>query len=155
MAGVAKASVADRTGEGPAAFFGRRFRCLVFRANRKARDSVNDFLVRGLAEVGVIEADRAKELVIFQVDNMVGLFAHGSKGVGWCDRYGENELARLTHARGAERRAGGRANGNAVVNDNGDTARDIDSGAATLILFAMFGVIAAGLARLLLAPAVR
>jgi len=39
-------------------------------------ECVDDFVVRRLAEVGIIKADRAEEFMIFQANNFVRFLAH-------------------------------------------------------------------------------
>src|SRR6266446_7680594 len=99
---------------------------LIRRADRKAGNSVLDLPIGELPEIRIIVADRAEELVILKADHVVGLFPHGDERIGRRDRRGEHQLARLADARGAKRRPGRGAGGDAVVDDDGDTPSHID-----------------------------
>jgi len=71
--------------------------------------------------------------MVLQADDVVHLLAHDRQGFRRRDRHRENELLRFAQTGRAQRRAGGGAGGDAVVDDERDTIRDVDAFTVTQI----------------------
>src|SRR5205823_6673728 len=93
--------------------------------SRKTRERINDLLVGNLMEVGIIETDRAKALIILQADDLISLLAHLRERFGRSDGHRQDELRRIAHSDCPQRRARGRTGRNAIVDDDRDTMSNV------------------------------
>src|SRR6516162_1821312 len=99
----------------------------------KTRERGNDLLVGDLSEVLVKPSDRPQFLVSFEADDVISFLPHLNKRLGWSNRDGEHQLLRIAQTGRAQCRACGRPRSNTIIDDNGNTAVDVDPGTVTQI----------------------
>ena len=112
---------------------GRGLRRLAGCPRGELAERLDHFVVRNLPKVGIVEADRAEVRVILEADDVIGLLPHRRQVFARRHRYRKNKPLWISPAGRAQRRTGGRARGDAVVDDDRGPARDLHALAAAQI----------------------